>query len=164
MRLAVHRLQILRSSWYTFARYHHRAQRFWTGHKNIMVGSPTTGEVRPLPESESILPLGKKPRLDGRKSQKIVSKRAKKRQQKETGLPEPCSADDVLWRDIIAVVGKDAVDKASEDEADFDSPFEYHQEVDLKRRPSPREPRKAIGRNSAKCWRKQARIPKLSAA
>jgi tRNA (uracil-5-)-methyltransferase len=96
-----------------------------------MVGSPTTGEVRPLPESESILPLGKKPRVDGRKSQKIVSKRAKKRRQKETGLPEPCSADDVLWQDIITVVGKDAVDKASEDEADFDSPFEYHQEVEL---------------------------------
>jgi tRNA (uracil-5-)-methyltransferase len=96
-----------------------------------MADSPKTGEVRARPESELILPLGKKPRLDGRKSQKNGSKRSKMRRQKESGIPEPCSADDVLWRDVIAAVGQDVVDKAAGDETDFDSPFEYHQEVEL---------------------------------
>jgi tRNA (uracil-5-)-methyltransferase len=96
-----------------------------------MADSPKTGQVHALPESELKQPPGKKLRLDGRKAQKNESKRAKKRRQRETGLPEPGSAEDVLWRDIVAVVGQDVVDKVSEDGTDLDSPFEYHQEVEL---------------------------------
>ena len=129
-----HKLRILASFSYTFiARYHIRASRqpFIRAGFLKMTDSPKTGEVHALPENEVLLPLGKKPRLNGRKSQKNESKRAKIRRQKESGVPEPCSADDVLWRDIIAVIGQDALDKAAEDETDFDSPFEYHQEVEL---------------------------------
>jgi hypothetical protein len=129
------RLRILTSSSYTFiARYHNRASRqplIRAGFLKMTGNSPQTGEVHALPENEVLLPLGKKPRLNGRKSRKNESKRAKIRRQKESGVPEPCSADDVLWRDIIAAVGQDAVDKAAEDETDLDSPFEYHQEVEL---------------------------------
>ncbi|KAF8228593.1 S-adenosyl-L-methionine-dependent methyltransferase [Tricholoma matsutake] len=96
-----------------------------------MVDSPKTGQVRTLPENDLLLPLGKKPRFNKTQSQKTGSKRAKKRRQRESGVPDPCSTEDVLWRDIIAVVGQDVMDKASEDETDFDSPFEYHQELEL---------------------------------
>jgi hypothetical protein len=127
------RLRILGSSSYTsIARYQNRARHQpLAGYSKLMVGSPKPGEVRALPESELIQPPGKKPRLNGGMSQKKESKRAKRHRQKESGVPEPFSVADVLWRDIIAVVGQDVLDKASEDETDFDSPFEYHQEVEL---------------------------------
>ena len=128
------RIRILASPSYTFiARYHNKAPRKPFIHAGFlkMADLPKTGEVRALPESESLLPLGKKPRLNGRKSQQNGSKRARIRRQKGSGVPEPYSADDVLWRDIIAVVGQGVVNKAAENETDFDSSFEYHQEVEL---------------------------------
>ncbi|RDB19521.1 tRNA (uracil(54)-C(5))-methyltransferase [Hypsizygus marmoreus] len=97
----------------------------------IMTDTPRTGEVHVLPESELELPIGKKPRLVGKHGSKGESRRAKKRREKEAQLPEICSTEDVLWRDVIAVLGKDVVDKALEDGTAFDSPFEYHQEVEL---------------------------------
>ncbi|KAG5639174.1 hypothetical protein H0H81_006078 [Sphagnurus paluster] len=93
--------------------------------------SPKAGQVHALPENEVEVPQGtKKPRLAAKKSQKTESKRSKKRRGR-TALPEPCSAEDVIWRDIIAVLGEDAVDKAAEEGAEFNSPFEFHQEVVL---------------------------------
>ncbi|KAF8061735.1 S-adenosyl-L-methionine-dependent methyltransferase [Lyophyllum atratum] len=53
------------------------------------------------------------------------------RREKKTDLPELCSTEDVLWRDVIAVLGQDVVDKALEEGTEFDSPFEFHQEVEL---------------------------------
>jgi len=134
--LVASRIRILGSSPYTFiARYHNRAPPLilrpafiGAEYKKSMVNSPTTGDVRALPESESRLPPGKKPRLNRKKNE---SKRSQKRRQRESGVPEPCSPDDVLWRDVIAIVGQEAVNQASEDGTDFDSPFEYHQEVEL---------------------------------
>ncbi|GLB35552.1 putative methyltransferase [Lyophyllum shimeji] len=89
------------------------------------------GQVHTIPESELELPSGKKPRLVSKPGSKKECKRAKQRREKKTGLPEPCSSEDVLWRDIIAVLGKDVVSKALEDGTEFDSPFEFHQEVEL---------------------------------
>jgi hypothetical protein len=130
------RLGILASSRSFIARYNHKTVISRPGflgavYGNVMPDSPKSGQVHALPESELKQPPGKKLRLDGRKAQKSESKRAKKRRQRETGVPEPGSAEDVLWRDVIAVVGQDVVDKASEDGTDFDSPFAYHQEVEL---------------------------------
>ncbi|KAG5352662.1 hypothetical protein J132_07753 [Termitomyces sp. J132] len=95
-----------------------------------MTHSPKAGQVHALPPVELELPLGKKPRLANRGTQKRESKRAKKRKEKN-GLPEPCSAEDVLWRDVIAALGQDVVDQALEDGTESDSPFEYHQELEL---------------------------------
>ncbi|KAG6836070.1 hypothetical protein H0H93_011787, partial [Arthromyces matolae] len=95
-----------------------------------MAKSPKVGQVHALPATELELPLGKKPRLAGKGGHKKQSKRAKKRHDK-TALPEHCSAEDVLWRDVISVLGKDVVDKSLEDGTEFDSPFEFRQEVEL---------------------------------
>ncbi|KAG5640537.1 hypothetical protein DXG03_008174 [Asterophora parasitica] len=88
--------------------------------------SPKAGQVHTL-ELESELPT-KKPRLVAKKSE---SKRAKKRRTKKTDLPEECSNEDVLWRDVVAALGQDVVDNALEDGTEFDSPFEFKQEVEL---------------------------------
>lgn len=96
-----------------------------------MIDSPKTGEIHALPHIELELPLGKKPRLIGKKGAKAESKRSQKRRQKRADLPELCSTEDVLWRDIIALLGKDVVDSALEEGSEFDSPFEFHQEVEL---------------------------------
>lgn len=101
------------------------------GHQTPMTDSPKAGQVHTLPASEIELPAVKRPRLIGKKGVKGESKRARKRREKQKDLPELCSAEDVLWRDVIAVLGQDVVDKAMEEGVEFESPFEYHQEVEL---------------------------------
>ncbi|KAG6902678.1 hypothetical protein C0995_013370 [Termitomyces sp. Mi166 len=96
-----------------------------------MAHSPKTGQVHPLSPTELELPLGKKPRLANKGGHKQEGKRAKKRRGKKAGLPEPCSAEDVLWKDVIAILGQDVVDRALENGTEFDSPFEFHQEVEI---------------------------------
>ncbi|KAG6856740.1 hypothetical protein H0H87_001340 [Tephrocybe sp. NHM501043] len=96
-----------------------------------MAESPQAGQIHRLSPSELDLPLGKRPRLPGKGGSQKATKRSKKRQQKRTDLPELCSSEDVLWRDVIAVLGKDVVDKALEDGKEFDSPFDFHQEVEV---------------------------------
>lgn len=71
--------------------------------------------------SEANKPATKK---DGKKKQ---SKRQKRKVQ---NLPEPCSPEDVLWRDIISVLGQDAVDAAMEEGSDLQSPFAVHDEIE----------------------------------
>ena len=92
-----------------------------------MPESPKTGQVRTVPECELEVPPGKRPKVISKKN----PKRAQKRQDKKKNLPEPCSPEDVLWRDIIALLGRDMVDKALEDKSDLSSPFSYHQELEL---------------------------------
>ena len=109
------------------------------------------GEIRPRDsekeEIEQSVPSGKKPRLaavDAESSQDLSpmshsrnkgqmggSKRTKKRRQIKRTLPEPYSNEDVLWRDIVSLLGKDVVDKALEDGSELDSPFQFHEEVEV---------------------------------
>ncbi|KAG6909583.1 hypothetical protein DXG01_016622 [Tephrocybe rancida] len=100
-------------------------------YKDRMAESPKAGQVHVLSPSELELPLGKKPRLGAKGGSQKEGKRAKKRRQKKTDLPELCSSEDVLWRDVIAVLGQDTVDKVLEDGKEFDSPFVFHQEVEV---------------------------------
>lgn len=110
--------------------YHNRALLLTPGYlyNCAMAESPKTGQVHSLPQGELELPSAKKPKIVGAKSE---SKRARKRRMKRTDLPELCSTEDVLWRDVIGVLGQDAVDKAIEEGTEFESPFEFHQEVEV---------------------------------
>lgn len=56
-------------------------------------------------------------------------KKSKKKQKHK--LPQPYSSDDVVHRDVIALLGQDAVDKVIEAGKDWDSPFKTGQEVEL---------------------------------
>ncbi|KAG6888915.1 hypothetical protein C0992_007102 [Termitomyces sp. T32_za158] len=96
-----------------------------------MPHSPKAGQIHALPPNELDMPLGKKPRFGIKGGNKKESKRAKKRKGKASSLPEPCSAEDVIWRDVIAMLGQDVVDQALEDGTEFDSPFEFHQELEV---------------------------------
>lgn len=64
-----------------------------------------------------------------KKSAKKEARKAKKKGQHV--LPEPYSTDDVLWRDVISVLGQDIVDNIIEEGTEWDSPFEFREEVDV---------------------------------
>ncbi|PFH46899.1 hypothetical protein AMATHDRAFT_153473 [Amanita thiersii Skay4041] len=98
--------------------------------------SKVIGEVRAHSDSDSELPVVKKPRLDTEKGSNPVisentSQKAKTRKvrKKDLALPEPCSPEDVLWQDIISVLGNDVYEKAKQDELLFTSPFQRHEIV-----------------------------------
>jgi len=92
-----------------------------------MAESPKTGQVHIITEGELEVPPGKRPKVIN----KTHAKRTQKRRDKVKNLPEPCSPEDVLWHDVVALLGQDVVDKALEEKSDFNSPFAYHQEVEL---------------------------------
>ncbi|KAJ7431941.1 tRNA methyltransferase [Mycena galericulata] len=99
----------------------------------------------PSPPSEA--PAAKKPRLDApevpeaaalassasKTSAKPPPKKSKsqKRREQHNSLPEACSSDDVLWREIKEVLGADYVDSAVAEGTDKQSPFQYHQELEM---------------------------------
>ncbi|KAH7923776.1 tRNA methyltransferase [Leucogyrophana mollusca] len=111
------------------------------------------GQVRSHPPSdqEDSLPVEKRPRLEfpttdvagedgtqaatsnghgsSRKQAKKLARKDKKKQKHI--LPEPYSSDDVLWRDVMALLGQDVVNHALEEGSEWDSPFEFKQELEV---------------------------------
>lgn len=115
-------------------------------------------EVRTLSDSEREMPASKRPRIEAaievpkvnnlkapppmkeavasseaskpvpKKGGKKQSKRQKKKVQ---SLPESCSPEDVLWKDIVSVLGQEAVDASMEEGNDLQSPFAVHDEVEV---------------------------------
>lgn len=119
---------------------------------SAMSDTPQTGQSRPAPSSGPSSPIGKKPRLEEpsvsqpelelsiqastsasaanpKKSHKKLARKAKKKGQHI--LPEPFSNEDVLWHDVASVLGKAVVDEAVEAGTEWDSPFEFREEVEL---------------------------------
>ncbi|KZT24394.1 S-adenosyl-L-methionine-dependent methyltransferase [Neolentinus lepideus HHB14362 ss-1] len=64
---------------------------------------------------------------------KSVKQRRKEQRKlkKARALPEPFSTEDVQWRDIVALLGKEHVDKTLEEEKEWNSPFDLQEEVEL---------------------------------
>lgn len=109
-----------------------------------MADTPQIGQARAKPDSGSSSPITKKPRVEApsealvtdrvqlptsKKSSKKMARKAKKK-----GLhilPEPYSTEDVLWRDVVSVLGQDVVDKAVDEGTEWESPFEFKEEVEL---------------------------------
>lgn len=101
----------------------------------IMSLSPKLGDVRPRPEASNDELIAKKPRIEKVDAPKAGKKKEgrtfRKNQKAKKALPEPCSADDVMWKDVVALLGKDTIDAAMEGGSEFDSPFEFLEEVEL---------------------------------
>ncbi|KAJ7237562.1 tRNA methyltransferase [Mycena haematopus] len=94
-----------------------------------------TGAVRALSPSLEA-PAAKKPRLLTQKAPPASGKavgqsKTQKRKAQYNSLPEPCSPEDILWREINDVLGENYVNAALTDGTDRDSPFEYHQELEM---------------------------------
>ncbi|KAH6903392.1 tRNA methyltransferase [Coprinopsis sp. MPI-PUGE-AT-0042] len=108
--------------------------------------------VRGLPDSEKELPDPKRQRTEGSETlpspqvidvselenpkkltaaEKLKRKKDNKRKKELSKLPEPCSAEDVLWKDITTVLGKENVDAAVAGGVELDSPFAFKEEVEL---------------------------------
>ncbi|KAF7295167.1 S-adenosyl-L-methionine-dependent methyltransferase [Mycena indigotica] len=77
-------------------------------------------------------PPAKKQKLNPpeKKAAKKNSKRQHRKDQRNS-LPEPCSNEDVLWQEIKEVLGEQYVDDALEQGTERDSPFEFHQELQV---------------------------------
>ena len=113
--------------------------------QSIMVDPESTvvGQVHALPDSEKELPTGKKPRIEvfdvseleagvsRQYKNKDDRRNAKKERKRKATIPEPCSSEDLLWQDIISVLGREVVDQAIEDGVELQSPFKYHEEVEV---------------------------------
>ncbi|TFK23730.1 tRNA methyltransferase [Coprinopsis marcescibilis] len=106
-----------------------------------MAEQERVGQVRNLSDSEQELPASKRPRTEvinilEVENKKFVSvkrerKREARRKRELEKFPEPCSSDDVLWKDIVAVLGSDVVEGLIREEKAYDSPFAFQQEVEL---------------------------------
>ncbi|KAF9269872.1 tRNA methyltransferase [Marasmius fiardii PR-910] len=102
--------------------------------------SPKTGQVRPPPESdtEPLYP-GKRPRTEkeknpsksSQKTSKFAKKNAKRLKKQREHQPELCSPEHVQWLDIVNLLGEDVVSKAIEEGREFQSPFAFHEVVEL---------------------------------
>ncbi|OAX31345.1 S-adenosyl-L-methionine-dependent methyltransferase [Rhizopogon vinicolor AM-OR11-026] len=60
---------------------------------------------------------------------KKASKKSKKKQKHI--LPEPYSTGDVLWRDVVALLGSDVVEHALQNGTEWASPFDHREEVEV---------------------------------
>lgn len=58
-------------------------------------------------------------------------KRARRRERALHTLPEPYSNEDVLWKDIVGVLGQETVDSALEDGTEYESPFQFKDEIEV---------------------------------
>ncbi|KAF8625003.1 hypothetical protein AX15_005601 [Amanita polypyramis BW_CC] len=79
------------------------------------------GQVRALPNSEGGLPVPKKLRIDVDGSR---GKGKKKIRKKDLMMPEKCSSEDVLWKDVVSVLGENLVNQAIQDATEFNAPYE----------------------------------------
>ena len=70
----------------------------------------------------------KRKSADGGKQSK---KKASKRKKQKHLLPEPYSNEDVLWRDVRGLLGAEAVDGIIKEGREWDSPFQYGEEVEV---------------------------------
>lgn len=95
----------------------------------------------PMSDPEAAEPLEKKMRLEGHTEEtndsglgapgpsKKASKKLKKKQKHV--LPEPYSPGDVLWRDVVALLGNDTVEHAMQSNSEWKSPFSHRDELEV---------------------------------
>ena len=113
-------------------------------------------QTRPLSEvevdpSEILTSVGKKPRLDieaehpeeqavastsmakpkPANAEKQSKQKALKKKKKKHLPPEPYSHDDVLWRDVRDLLGAGVADGIIEDGKEWESPFQYGEELEV---------------------------------
>ncbi|KAJ7714507.1 S-adenosyl-L-methionine-dependent methyltransferase [Mycena metata] len=68
--------------------------------------------------------------LNGATDAAPASKRKAKKAKKDA-LPEACTPDDILWREINVILGKDYVDQVLLEGQERHSPFKYHDEAEF---------------------------------
>ena len=98
--------------------------RLETGSDKPSIAIPTHNgtPLAPVQTAECSKP---KPKEQQQKKQKKSRKRKSKHE-----LPDPCSAEDVISRDVFALLGEEA-DKAVEEGRDWESPFEQKTELEV---------------------------------
>ncbi|EKM75220.1 hypothetical protein AGABI1DRAFT_64825 [Agaricus bisporus var. burnettii JB137-S8] len=112
-----------------------------------MSAEPQASRVRVAPDSDVELARSKKPRLASdttaekvqdytspqtRPKSELQSKKSKRKSKnKKFALPEACSPEDVLWHEIKSVLGPSVVGKAIEEGVEYESPFSFHEEVEV---------------------------------
>lgn len=76
--------------------------------------------------AETSNPKPKEPRPQSNKQRKKASRKRKNKRE----LPEPCSAEDVISRDVAALLGAE-IEKAVHEGSDWDSPLELQTELEV---------------------------------
>ncbi|KAI6110154.1 hypothetical protein EDD16DRAFT_1435305, partial [Pisolithus croceorrhizus] len=55
----------------------------------------------------------------------------KEKKRRKHALPEPCSAEDVLWRDIISLLGSEIIGQRTAQGMEWESPFGFREELEV---------------------------------
>lgn len=58
-------------------------------------------------------------------------KKQEKNKKKKRVLPAPCSPDDVLWHEIISLLGSETVNSALAQGVEWNSPFGFREELEV---------------------------------
>ncbi|KAH7884083.1 tRNA methyltransferase [Phlebopus sp. FC_14] len=108
-----------------------------------------SGQVRSHPPSdqEDSVPAEKRPRIDAgythpsatyienasnaQGAQRQSKKRVKKEKKKRHELPDPYSSEDVLWRDVVALLGEETAERSISEGTEWDAPFGFREEVEV---------------------------------
>lgn len=107
-----------------------------------------SGQVRhhPLSDQEDAAPAEKRPRADvsetsltptsiaatsstGQRQKKQHASKEKRR--KKHALPEPCSGEDVLWHDIISLLGSETASQEIAQGMEWEPPFGFREELEV---------------------------------
>lgn len=84
---------------------------------------PRLGSASPPPEDEVPVAL--------QESAEKPTRGQKPKKFKKPPPPEPGSADDVSWRDVVQLLGQDAVDAATVNKTDYTAPVQFGDELEL---------------------------------
>ncbi|KIN93516.1 hypothetical protein M404DRAFT_171053 [Pisolithus tinctorius Marx 270] len=107
-----------------------------------------SGQVRhhSVSDQEDTAPAEKRPRVDvseasltpastratssiGQGQKKQHARKEKKR--KKHAMPEPCSTEDVLWHDVVSLLGSETVDQKIAQGVEWESPFDFREELEV---------------------------------
>ncbi|KAI5997783.1 tRNA methyltransferase [Pisolithus orientalis] len=122
---------------------HYRPHRLTRG-----VVIAMSGQVRhhSVSDQEDTAPAEKRPRVDvseanltpastratssiGQGQKKQHARKEKKR--KKHAIPEPCSTEDVLWHDVVSLLGSETVDQKIAQGVEWESPFDFREELEV---------------------------------
>lgn len=107
-----------------------------------------SGQVRhhSVSDQEDTAPAEKRPRVDvseanltpastratssiGQGQKKQHARKKKKR--KKHAIPKPCSTEDVLWHDVVSLLGSETVDQKIAQGVEWESPFDFREELEV---------------------------------
>lgn len=95
------------------------------------VAAESSSSAHAIPNSNGEPPKAAAPAASSKATRRAL-RVARQRERERKILPEACSSEDVLWHDVLDVVGKEYADAQIEAGTEFDTPFSYRDQVKVR--------------------------------